>query len=130
MPFGEHELEVRAKGPMGAVDLEPAVYSWVSGDVTPPVVTIHSGPAAATTSTEARFTMTVDDPEAALQCSLDGGPLHFCESPKTYTEADLALANGPFLRGAHARGHGDQAAPAGRVAARGVDVESRRRDGA
>ena len=96
VPFGEHELEVRAKGPMGAVDLEPAVWSWASGDVTPPVITIHSGPAPATTSTDATFAFTVDDPEAALHCSLDGGPLTPCESPLTYDAADLALASGHF----------------------------------
>ena len=76
--------------------------SWASGDVTPPVVTIHSGPAPATTSTDATFNFTVDDPEAALQCSLDGGPLTFCESPLTYDAADLALATGHLSGAAHA----------------------------
>ncbi|HEV2951507.1 MAG TPA: hypothetical protein VGZ51_05350, partial [Actinomycetota bacterium] len=94
VPFGEHELEVRAKGPMGAVDLEPAVWSWVSGDVTPPNITIHSGPPPATFSTDATFNITLDDPEARLQCSLDGAPLTFCESPLSYDAADLALATG------------------------------------
>ena len=94
VPFGEHELAVRAKGPMGAVDLEPAVWEWASGDVTPPVVTIHDGPDPATLDTGATFTFTIDDPEAVAQCSLDGGPPEFCESPLTYTTEDLALASG------------------------------------
>jgi hypothetical protein len=64
------------------------------GDVTPPVVTIHSGPAVATTSTTATFSFTVDDPDAVLRCSLDGAPLTFCESPVTYNVAQLALATG------------------------------------
>ena len=93
-PYGEHELEVRAKGPLGAVDLEPAVWGWASGDVTPPVVTIHSGPAVATLATTATFTFSVDDPEARLRCSLDGAILDWCESPVFYTEADLARGNG------------------------------------
>ena len=94
VPLGEHELEVRAKGPLGAVDLEPEVYSWVVGDVTAPVITIHTGPAVATTSMSATFTFTVDDPNAFALCSLDGAPPTFCESPVTYDVADLALASG------------------------------------
>ena len=94
MPYGEHELEVRAKGPMGAVDLTPAAWSWASGDVTPPVVTIHAGPLSATIDTTATFTFSVDDPDASLRCSLDGAVLDCCESPVTYTEADLARGNG------------------------------------
>ena len=94
VPFGEHELEVRAKGPMGAVDQTPAAFSWASGDVTPPVITIHSGPAVATLLTTATFTFSVNDPDARLRCSLDGVAFDWCESPVTYTEADLALGNG------------------------------------
>jgi parallel beta-helix repeat protein len=85
VPWGEHELEVRAKGPLGAIDLSPETYSWTSGDMTPPVVTITGGPAVATTDTTASFTFTIDDPDASAQCSLDGGPLTFCQSPVQYT---------------------------------------------
>ncbi len=94
VPLGDHELLVRAKGPLGAVDIEPAEWSWYSGDVTAPVVTIHTGPPPATLSTTAEFTFSVDDPEASLQCSLDGAPPAFCESPLTLTEADLAIGDG------------------------------------
>jgi hypothetical protein len=86
VPYGAHELLVRARSPMGtAVDLTPAEYAWESGDMTPPVVTITSGPAASTTDTTATFTFTSDDPAALFQCSLDGSPLVFCTSPVTYT---------------------------------------------
>ena len=86
VPYGEHELLVRAVSPMGTqVDLSPAEYSWVSGDMTPPVVTIQTGPAIATLETTATFTFTSDDPESLFQCSLDGSPLVFCESGVTYT---------------------------------------------
>jgi CSLREA domain-containing protein len=86
VPYGAHELLVRARSPMGtAVDLTPAEYAWESGDMTPPVVTIASGPAITTTSTTATFTFSADDPEALFQCSLDGAPLAFCTSPVTYT---------------------------------------------
>ena len=58
VPSASTELDVRAKGPLGAVDLEPADYSWLVGDVTPPVITIHTGPALATNDTSATFTFT------------------------------------------------------------------------
>ena len=93
VPYGEHELLVRAVSPLGTqVDLTPAEYSWVSGDMTPPVVTILtgptlvSGPESTTTATTASFTFTSDDPESLFQCSLDGLALTFCESGVTYTD--------------------------------------------
>jgi parallel beta-helix repeat protein len=89
VPFGEHELLVRAKGPAGSVDQTPARHEWESGDMTPPVVTIRSGPPATTGSASATFELHVDDPAASLQCSLDGGPLTFCGSLHAYD--DLAV---------------------------------------
>ena len=86
VPYGAHELLVRAVSPLGTqVDLTPAEYAWASGDLTPPVVTILAGPAATTLDTTATFTFSADDPEAQFQCSLDGLPLAFCASPATYT---------------------------------------------
>jgi hypothetical protein len=86
VPYGAHELLVRARSPLGTmIDLTPAEYTWESGDMTPPVVTILTGPAATTTDTTASFTFSVDDPAALLQCSLDGSPLAFCTSPIEYT---------------------------------------------
>jgi CSLREA domain-containing protein len=99
--YGEHELEVRSRSADGmAIEIQPAVWSWVSGDMTPPVVTIHTGPAIATTDATATFTFSADDPAAAFQCSLDGGPLTFCTSPVTFAEEHLRLANGS-LAGPH-----------------------------
>jgi CSLREA domain-containing protein len=86
VPYGAHEFQVRARSLSGAyVDLTPAVYAWESGDMTPPVVTILSGPPITTTDTTATITFSVDDPAALLQCSLNGAPLVFCTSPVTYT---------------------------------------------
>ena len=44
VPYGAHELQVRAKGAIGVVDLEPAICEWTTGDMTPPVVTIQTAP--------------------------------------------------------------------------------------
>ncbi|HEV2950641.1 MAG TPA: hypothetical protein VGZ51_00940, partial [Actinomycetota bacterium] len=93
LPFGPHELLVRAVGPQGTADLEPEVYEWEVGDATPAVVTIQTGPDIATLETTATFTFTVDDPAAKATCSLDGGPFKFCESPVTYLESDLRGLN-------------------------------------
>lgn len=99
VPYGAHEFQVRARSPLGtAVDLTPALYAWESGDMTPPVVMILSGPTAVsgptevTTDTTAAFTFSADDPDALFQCSLDGSPLVFCASGVTYTN---------LLAGAH-----------------------------
>ena len=59
------------------VDLTPAEYSWVSGDMTPPVVTILTGPTlvsapeSTTTSTSATFTFSSNEPDAEFECALD-----------------------------------------------------------
>jgi large repetitive protein len=49
-------------------------------------VTITSGPDSVTASREASFGFTADDPDAVLQCSLDGAPMQICTSPQAYTE--------------------------------------------
>lgn len=87
IPHGEHQLEVRAvSSSLGtAVDQTPALYEWASGHMTPPVVTILTGPDAATLDTTATFTFSADDPAALFQCSLDGSPLVFCTSGISYT---------------------------------------------
>jgi hypothetical protein len=78
---------------MGTVyDLEPAIFEWESGYMTPPVVTLN-GPAyevdpvtleLTTTDTSVSFSFTSDDPAALFQCSLDGSIPAFCSSPVEY----------------------------------------------
>lgn len=93
IPYGEHQLLVRAISPLGTMtETTPAEYTWESGDMTPPVVTVLTGPTAVsdpletTLSTTATFTFSADDPASVFQCSLDGSPLTFCASPVTYTD--------------------------------------------
>jgi hypothetical protein len=97
---GSHDFEVQAVSAGGSVDESPASYSWEIGDLTPPVVTIHTGPAATTEDTNPTFTFSVDDEEAVLLCSLDGATPTLCTSPKSYTEADLRGQDGDAA-GAH-----------------------------
>jgi parallel beta-helix repeat protein len=85
VPYGEHQFEVRAKGPAGTVDTGPAIHAWESGHLTAPVAEIDSGPPAETESTSATFTLSSADADADFLCSLDGSTPAFCESPKEYT---------------------------------------------
>jgi parallel beta-helix repeat protein len=99
VPHGDHELQVRAKSPAGSVDQTPEVHEWTSGDMTPPVVTIDSGPTltsgatATTDGTTATFAWHSDDPDAQYLCTLSGAPdpvppsheQRFCSSGVTYT---------------------------------------------
>ena len=97
---GAHDFAVQAVDAAGNVDPTPAEYGWEIGDLTPPVVTIHTGPTAVSGAEEttndqtATFTFSVDDAAAVLQCSLDGGEFRVCSSPKTYTAEQLAAASG------------------------------------
>ncbi len=93
LPHGEHQLDVRAVNAAGIIDESPASYSWQTGDMTPPVVTIISGPAGeadalgvagSTELTTATFAFTIDDPASLALCTLDGGAPQFCTSPVTY----------------------------------------------
>jgi hypothetical protein len=86
LELGEHLLLVRAKDAAGTVDPTPAEYEWAIGHLTAPVTTIDSGPAVETTSTSATFEFSANEAGVSFQCSLDGGPLVFCESPKTYND--------------------------------------------
>ena len=102
LAFGPHDFEVWAIGPVQNREPPPAEYGWEIGDLTPPVVIITSGPGAATEDTTPTFTFELEQPEpgVVLQCSLDGAEFAICESPKTYTEAEVALATGQ-VAGAH-----------------------------
>jgi hypothetical protein len=59
-------------------------------DTTAPQTTIDSNPAAATTSTAARFTFSANEP-GTFSCSLDGAAPQPCTSPRDFTN----LAFGP-----------------------------------
>ena len=53
-----------------------------SGEVLPPpMTTITSAPAAATTDAEATFAFTSSQPDSTFQCKLDGGTAATCASP-------------------------------------------------
>jgi hypothetical protein len=94
LALGSHDFQVRTKSASGTVDPDPAQFSWDIGDTTPPVVTIDSGPDVTTISTSATFTFSVDDPDAVLQCSLDGAVFSLCVSPKSYS--NLAIGAHTF----------------------------------
>ena len=82
---GLHTFEVRALDRTGNTDPSPAVHTWtVVGpppDVTPPETTIGSGPDRTTVLTDATFEFSSDEPDATLECALDGAPFAPCSSP-------------------------------------------------
>jgi hypothetical protein len=96
VPHGDHEIQIRAKGPIGSVDQTPIVHTWMSGDATPPIAFISSGPTivsgGTTDGTSATFVFGSDDPDAQYLCTLTGAPdpvpvsheTRFCESGVTY----------------------------------------------
>jgi Ca2+-binding RTX toxin-like protein len=54
-------------------------------DTTPPVTTIESGPAGATTARSATFTFLSSETNSTFECQLDGGAwIPTCLSPKSY----------------------------------------------
>jgi hypothetical protein len=84
---GAHTFGVRATDPAGNTGTE-ATYSWTI-DTLNPVVTITSGPAAATNQTSATFNFS-SEPGSTFQCRLDSASFAACTSPKSYS----ALAEG------------------------------------
>ena len=54
-------------------------------DTTAPQTAIDSGPSGASTSSDATFTFSADEPGAVFACRLDGGDWAGCSSPTTYT---------------------------------------------
>lgn len=81
---GLHTFTVAATDTAGNADESPAELSW-SVDTEPPSVDVASGPDGPDASSNASFSFTSDDPEATLECQLDGddftGP---CFSPKLF----------------------------------------------
>ncbi len=51
----------------------------------PPAVSITSGPSGLVTSTSAAFTFSVDDPDATVECELDGSGFSGCSSGVSYS---------------------------------------------
>lgn len=81
---GSHRLEVRASDATGSFG-NPTAWSW---QVTGPVTTILSGPAATTTATSATFSWSSTNAAATYACNLDGGAAAPCSSPTTYGGLD------------------------------------------
>lgn len=82
---GAHAFAVRARDRAGNLDPSPAIYAW-SVDTRTPDTQILSGPADASASTTATFTFISPDAGggATFECSLDGGVLAACTSPRIY----------------------------------------------
>lgn len=79
---GEHTFAVRATDAAGNVEPEPATRTWRI-DTTPPDTEITYRPPAASRWDTASFAFQ-SEPEASLQCRLDGGEWELCWSPKSY----------------------------------------------
>jgi hypothetical protein len=88
---GRHSFGVKATDLLGNEGLE-TIYSWTI-DTVPPVTTITSGPAAQAGTSSATFAFTSNEAPPTFACSLDGGSLASCASPKSYT----GLADGPHV---------------------------------
>ena len=70
---GTHRIEIVSKDGAGNLSL-PLDFSWIV-DLTPPIVSIVSGPPASSAQTSSNFTITASDPNggtvAQIQCRLD-----------------------------------------------------------
>ncbi len=99
LPAGAYTLEVAAVDASleANVDTSPVVVNFTV--VGPPVTTIdtQTAPTDPTTDLTATFTFDADQDNVTYICSLDEVGFSECESPMTYTEAQLsaaAIANG------------------------------------
>jgi hypothetical protein len=81
---GAHTFSVRAVDSVGNQDASPATYSW-NVDLTPPDVTIDSGPSNPTNSRSASFAFSSTDGTATFACKLDAGSYGACTSPTSYS---------------------------------------------
>jgi hypothetical protein len=84
---GSHNFSVTAKDVAGNMST-PATVAWTV-DLTPPTVTISSGPASSTTLNMATFVFSGSDTGggsvASYQCQLDAGAFANCTSPASLT---------------------------------------------
>jgi hypothetical protein len=84
-PLEEEALEEGDQ--TGNLDASPPSWEWtVEGpaDTTGPETSIDSQPAATTTSTQATFTFSSNEPGSSFTCSLDGASFAPCTSPAVY----------------------------------------------
>jgi sugar lactone lactonase YvrE len=89
---GPHEMDIRATDSTGHLG-NPQIYTW-SVDLTPPTVSIDSGPSSPTSSTTANFAYTSSEPvNASFVCQLDGVDVA-CGS--SYTATGLSSASHTF----------------------------------
>jgi hypothetical protein len=83
---GPHTFQVRARDQVMNLDPTAARRSFTV-DTTAPDTTITSGPKSKVKSRKkkarAEFEFTADDPDATLECALDGAPFEPCTSPVT-----------------------------------------------
>jgi hypothetical protein len=79
---GLHTFAVRATS-LGKVGV-PTQYTWTV-DTVAPQTALSSTPPALSSSASATFTFASNEPASSFACSLDGGGVTTCASPKTYT---------------------------------------------
>src|SRR5207245_2604816 len=87
---GNHSFTVTATDPAGNLSA-PASFTWTI-DITAPVVSITSAPAAVTNQTGASFGFSSTEAASTFSCQLDAAAAPPCTSPATY---------GPLADGSH-----------------------------
>jgi hypothetical protein len=76
-------------GPDGVEDAwsnplaDDKVWSFTTGEVTPPETTIDSGPSGTVSSTTASFSFSSNEGDASFECKLDNEAFKSCTSPKS-----------------------------------------------
>lgn len=79
LPDGERTIQVRAIGPGGAVDPEPASYTWTI-DTTAPETTLGGTPAnnGSAVMGSVNWTVSSNEAPATYKCGWDGAPMTNC----------------------------------------------------
>ncbi len=88
---GDHTFDVRAIDPAGNTGPIDS-HTWTV-DITAPVVQITVSPTDPSSSEDAHFEFTVDDPSADVECDLDGAGFVDCDS--TSSQDYTGLDDGP-----------------------------------